>query len=90
MKKGLKGAQPATLPVRQPTRFQAEHHSRLSINVTTAKALGLPIPRSLLLRRTMSSNERHSAFRDATQRRTTRSSRPEARVARLPAVERRR
>ena len=42
--KVLKGAKPADVPIEQPNKFQ------LVVNLKTAKALGLSIPESVLVR----------------------------------------
>ena len=42
--KVLRGAKPGDIPVEQPTRY------KLVINLKTAKALGIKVPQSMLLR----------------------------------------
>ena len=40
----LKGTKPGNIPIEQPTRFE------LAVNMKTAKALGLKVPNTILVR----------------------------------------
>ena len=52
----LRGAKPGDLPVQNPTKYT------LSINLKTAKALGLTVPRSLLIQAGRGDQVKRSAF----------------------------